>query len=105
MKDPRDSFYGAVNTKEPKIYTTDGDVTHIMTYRHEISDEQGVCLFWQKCYLSALEKRKTSLRHLKTSGDQFFIWPNIESEKGGNDLFHTFYDQYAITDTARMDNY
>ena len=106
IKDPRDAFYGVVNTREPKIHTTDGDVTHIMTYRHEVSDEQGVCLFWQKCYLSALEKRTTSLRHLQTSGDQFFIWPNIEAEKGSKEsLFKEFYDQYAITDTARMDNY
>ena len=77
-----------------------------MTYRHEITDHQGVILFWQKEYLSSLEKRTASMHDLTTKcGDQLFIWPNIEPEAGDSENFDIFYDQYAMTDTARMDNY
>ena len=106
VKDPKDDFYGVVNIKENRISTTMGDLRQVMTYRHEISDEQGLCLMWQKCYLCCNEKRHAAMRDVMTKGgNQIFIWPNVEPEKGNKDIFLMFWDQYAITDTVRLDNY
>ena len=77
---------------------------HMMSYRHEIEDSQGWMLIWE---MTAKLSKQSALSDMKTKcGDQIFIWPNVEQNRGGqSDTFDTFYSDESVLFWIRMDNY